>query len=643
MRYRSCDYVEHGIYFSPDAIYHCCHIAGMGLDTEKIKSNYHGGKTDIEEIKEIKRKKREAHKNGEISPCCKDCVHLREEDWDEEEYINQIFISHYTKCNSNCFYCFTAKDKKHFNSLKEYSVIEILRDLKRSGYIKFNGTVYITGGEVTELKEFDKIVEFFEENKEEHYFIQTSGIKYSKTIERILESGRGEVNISIDSGSKETYKRIKRVNEYNNVYRNIRKYNEKANEKSIFLSKYVIIPNVNDNIKEIDLWLKESFEAKLRYLAIDMESGFLQMYPRRIPEIIPKIIQYVQERCKEKGVIIQIYNNADQLMHNLEKGICATIEENPIKREYISCEEFLHTISFMPEGLRHCMYQLPENAPPVIPIFSDKAINPEYVLECKSEIEKERMEGKITKDCKNCFCASKKVHDNRKYISKVLISHKKDCNGSCVFCYNRFDEGVTYSGYRIIPQLEAFKPYFKNGCEMHFGGGEPTIWDEFDEIINFAIEEDFSKIFIATNGSRFSEKLSEAIKIGKAQIVITTDTSDPVVYKNLKGLSLEEVTENIRKYLLYDKIGNSIQNKYIIIPNINDSEESIKNWIEYSVNLGIKNLAIDIEAIFFSRNREKISKRLKKLVQYAERTIEERGLNCILYNFAQQMKFDETK
>lgn len=642
MRYKSCDYVEHGILFSTNSVWHCCHLVGRGFDSEKI-CDFDGKNIDIEKIKEVKRQKREAHKRGEISHCCQNCIYLREQDWDEEEYVNQIFLSHWTKCNSNCQYCFTAKDKKYFNSYKEYPIIPILEEMKKQNYIKFDGTVWITGGEATELKEFDNIIKFFERNDEKHYFIQSSGIKYSKSIEKILESGKGEVNISPDSGCKDTYKKIKKVNKYNNVYDSIKKYNKKTHENSVFVSKYVIIPDVNDNIRDVDLWLKACFDAQLKHVAMDMESSYMQMYPKRIPEAIPQIIEHAKNRCLEMNVDLQIYSNADQLLHNLENGTCALIKPNPVKREYLSCGEFLHTLCFMPEGLRHCMYMDPNNAPPVISIAPDKSVNPDYIFEVKHETEKLRMEGKMDKNCQKCFLACKKVHDNQDYINKVLISHKQDCNASCLFCYNKFDEGVKFNPYPILPQLEAFKEYFKNGCEMHFGGGEPTIWEEFEEIIDFAIRENFTKIFIASNGSRFSQKLANAMKMGKVQLVITTDIANSALYKNLKGLSFEEVTENIKKYLEYDVTGQSIQDKYIIVPNINDNEKYIQEWVEYNENLGIKNLAIDIEAVFFSKNRGKISSKYKNLVKYAENLINSKNLNCILYNFAQQMRYDESK
>lgn len=643
MIYKSCDHIEHGLFFSTDFVCHCCHLSGENIESEKIFSNWHGEILDWQKVLEAKNQKREAHKRGEFSSCCKNCPNLRENDWEEEFYINTIFLSHFTKCNSNCSYCFTAADKKFYNSFKENSILPVLEDLAKNKSIHFDGTVFITGGEPTELKELDKIIEFFEKNNQRRYFIQTSGIKYSKAIAQILEKGKSTVTISPDAGCKDTYKKIKRVNAFNKVMDSLKKYNEKTKDESVLTAKYIFVPEINDNKKEVDLWFDACQKRKLKNLSVDFESGFLSMYPKRIPDAVPQLIKYIQQRGDAAGINVTLEANAVQLLNNLENNICATIAKNPISKAYFSCEENLHTICFMPEGLRHCMYLSAENAPEAITISVNNPVNADEVFASKLEIEQQRMKGKIHPNCKNCFMASKKIHDGRNYISKVLISHRTDCNAECTFCYNRFDKDVKYDLYPIMPQLEQFKPYFNNGCEMHFGGGEPTIWEEFDEIIDFAMKENFSNIFIATNGTKFSQKLADAILAGKAQLVVTTDTADSLLFKNLKGISFEEVTENLKKYIEYDKTGTAIQNKYIIIPNVNDNEDAINQWIEFNKQIGIKNLAIDIEACFFSRNRNKISARLKKLVTFAEKTIQDNGLNCILYNFASQMRFDDKK
>ncbi|MCR5261928.1 MAG: radical SAM protein [Candidatus Gastranaerophilales bacterium] len=644
MIYKSCDCIAHGIYFGTNSIWHCGNLVGRGVDEEALITDFKGEKIDWASIIEKKRQLREQHKNGQYSEGCKNCPQLVEKDWDEEDYINESIIAHFTKCNSNCSYCFTSSNKQFFNSFQEYPIMPLLEDLKTSGYLRFDKKVIITGGEPTEARDFDKMIDFFEENNQQQYFIETSGIRYSKSIEKILEAGKANVSISIDSGCSDTYKEIKRVDEFKKVSENIKKYNEKTSDGSFFCVKYLIVPNLNDNMQEINRWFDNCKEIGLKNLEISMETGYMQKYPQKIPEIIPQMIKAIQERGTAEGINVRLSGSAYTLLNNIENGTFVTIAGNPVKREYFSCDDFLHTICFMPEGIRHCMYLSPDNAPPVIPIFKNSVINTDYIFEYKHEIEDLKMNGIIQDDCKTCFRACKKEHDNQDYISTVLISHRKDCNADCIFCYNKFDEKTPYmTGYKILPQLEKLKPYFKNGCEMHFGGGEPTMWEEFDDIIAFALKENFNKIHIATNGTGFSEKLAEALSLGKAQVAFTTDTANELVFKNLKHLDFKLVTNNIKKYLEYDTTKEHIENKYIIIPNINDNEEDIEEWVEYNKNLGIKRLAIDIEAIFFSQNRQNISPRFKRLVIFAEKLIIENGMECNLYSFAKQMRFDEKK
>ena len=111
------------------------------------------------------------------------------------------------------------------------------------------------------------------------------------------------------------------------------------------------------------------------------------------------------------------------------------------------------------------------------------------------------------------------------------------------------------------------------------------------------------------------------------------------MFEKIKGLNFDEVTENIKRYLKFDD-KNVIKNKYIILPNLNDDETSILNWIEYNEKLGVKNLALDIEAIFFNENRKHIDEKYKKLLSFAKNTITSKGFICNLYSFASQMEYD---
>lgn len=310
------------------------------------------------------------------------------------------------------------------------------------------------------------------------------------------------------------------------------------------------------------------------------------------------------------------------------------------QEQYFSCEECFHSLSFSPEGLRHCMHIPPQFAPSIIPVNDSVLLNPDDIFKKKELIEQERKNGIISDYCKKCVNASKKFHNNQRFITRVRISHRTDCNASCDFCFNQFIERH-FKPYKILPQLKQFKDFFEKGCEMFFGGGEPTIWDEFEDIINFAINENFTGIFIDSNGSVFSEKLAEAISLRKVQLVISTDTVDPVAFKKLKGLDFDVVINNIKKYLEYDIDKNQVMCKMIILPFVNDTEEQIAKWVDFHAALGLRQLALDIESIFFRGHRENIPQKYIYLLKYAEKLIIHKGLKCIRYGFVQQLIHDD--
>ena len=180
MKYKFCEQLQKTIFFEAASLIHCCNCS---IDeTVKFVDNYHGEKivwTDV--IKEKQRLQNEAKKGNPPFPLCETCHLFIEKEWEETNYINEIIISHWTKCNCNCYYCFTAEDKKEFNSFQEYDLKPILLDMKREGVLKFpngKGIVRFLGGDIAELKDFEWYINFFLEEGVEKIYIPTSGIKF---------------------------------------------------------------------------------------------------------------------------------------------------------------------------------------------------------------------------------------------------------------------------------------------------------------------------------------------------------------------------------------------------------------------------------------------------------------------------------
>ena len=319
-KYTSCKWLESGICFD-NGVYGsniklCCYMSAPGGGNSMIFENYHGEKIDWNRFFEIKNTYRQIQKSGDTVPGCKGCIFLEEKYWLQANYIDNLLFDHFTKCNCNCSYCYTQEDKKRYNTLKTYNVYPIVKDMFAKKIIKRGGAIGFGGGEPTILPEFDKLIKLFLKNGFDDIRVPSSGIKYSSAIAQGIESAQLSVVVSVDSGTRETYKKIKQIDKFDKVCENLKKYS-KAQKKSFnVISKYIIIPNINDTKEEIDAWLKFNRENKILILIIDIENSWLQKYRNSTPDKkIRELIQYVEQKAKEiKFVRLEICDRAKYLL-----------------------------------------------------------------------------------------------------------------------------------------------------------------------------------------------------------------------------------------------------------------------------------------------------------------------------------------
>ena len=303
-KYISCSWLESGVCFD-NGVYGsnvklCCYMSAPGGGNSMIFEDYHGSKINWDEFFRIKREYREIQKRGETVAGCVGCVFLEEKEWLQEDYIDSIIFDHFTKCNCRCKYCYTEEDKKRYNSLKTYNIYPIIKDMFDKKIIRTGGSIGWGGGEPTILPEFDKVIGLFLKNGFTNIRVPSSGIKYSRMIEKGISSGQLSVVVSIDCSSRETYKKIKQIDAYNTVCKNLKKYSKAQKNSYNVISKYIIIPEVNDTYEEIDGWLKFNKENNIGIIVIDIENSWLTRYRNEKPdERIIELIKYVIKQKDE--------------------------------------------------------------------------------------------------------------------------------------------------------------------------------------------------------------------------------------------------------------------------------------------------------------------------------------------------------
>jgi sulfatase maturation enzyme AslB (radical SAM superfamily) len=320
VKYLSCRYIEHGMDFEHTRLETCCFTCHKGGGMITLKKDYSGEMLDWNEIFELKRKYREEHKKGNLMPNCVGCVFLEEREWDEEDYINFLQFNYWILCNSKCSYCYEVQNKSKFDKIKPYNSVPVVKDMIEKNILRPGGEVSFGGGEPTIAPEFEDLIKLLTANGFKNMRIHSSGIKYSPAIEEAIKQGVLNVVISIDSGCDKTYKKIKRVNAYKKVLENMKKYAAaNTNGYGLMTSKYIIIPNVNDNRKEIDAWINSVRELGGKWLALDIEDVWYKINRSTISAYYLDLVNYVIEKATKYNMKIELYDRARGLKEGKNK------------------------------------------------------------------------------------------------------------------------------------------------------------------------------------------------------------------------------------------------------------------------------------------------------------------------------------
>lgn len=306
MDYKSCYLLGHGVSIEDSLIRNCCQSTPTNSDTPILVKNYDPENIDWEEIFASKKKFREQQQTSELEEC-NGCYSLEARDWSKEKFISNINFNHWTNCNSKCIYCGTGK----LPHSKNKNIYKSIKNLLAMGLFKNTGEITFQGGEPTILDEFEDLVNLFLEAKTK-IRIHSSGILYSKTVAEGLKKGLVTIVISPDSGSKETYEKIKNVPCFENVCETVKKYSECLSDSTRHLVKlkYIIIPGYNDSIEEIDKWLDIVVKNNLKNIIVDIEYIYARHSINSISEHVYFLIDYIKQKAKDYNLEFETYDSA---------------------------------------------------------------------------------------------------------------------------------------------------------------------------------------------------------------------------------------------------------------------------------------------------------------------------------------------
>lgn len=246
--------------FLKDGITFCCSYTKDPFNTPVMFSE------NLEEFdfqKYLARLDEVMEQNQTDLPFCEGCTWLKEQVVPEfNSEFTGITVTNFTRCNSKCIYCDVWENSKSYY----YNIVPTLEKLGNQGHLSEECLFAWGGGEPLIFKDFNKIYDFIL-SKGYHQLVNSSGIVFSEKILQGLKKKKIQFQISPDAGLKETYKKIKRQDNFDRVWENIAKYCQYPENVTI---KYIIF-SLNSSEENINAFIKKCVEANVKNIEISAE------------------------------------------------------------------------------------------------------------------------------------------------------------------------------------------------------------------------------------------------------------------------------------------------------------------------------------------------------------------------------------
>ncbi len=317
-----CKRLNETLNFDALKIFYCCATrTGPSIDVPNPDN--------INEIFNKKKALIDMLNKGKVPKECEGCFDLEEKAPEKFDLFKSfkkppkaslIIVKHFKQCDCSCIYCceqYISERKIVLKSKKSdyYDLLPIIQKLYEKDLIdKEKLDVHFQGGNVSVLEEFEDLANLFYKNGVKRVEIATNGIKYLPIIEKICNKTFVDVNISIDCGTRETYKKIKTVDKFDELVSNLKKYQKLP---ILLRLKYILVRGVNDNVYELTKYIELMNEIGIKNseLMIDQcDSGFVEGKDFEIPHHYYELFDLYKSKCKEYGIESNIWEYVEKIL-----------------------------------------------------------------------------------------------------------------------------------------------------------------------------------------------------------------------------------------------------------------------------------------------------------------------------------------
>jgi len=307
--YPSCRWIEEGLHFHEYKLGFCCtsHTVDKGWASV---GPFHGGPVPVDFVLARRNKLIEENQAG-VANACLGCPELEPRAWaPKPQPFSILIINSHSACNQKCDYCFLAID--NFEMPAYYYMAEPgIDSLIANRWLAPDAYVLWGGGEPTVSREFPGLAaKLFATGC--RFNIYSNATRVMPVLLEALRQGRCHFVTSVDSGTPETFYRIKYMSDrpvliqgrpaFEAVWDHIGQY-AAASPDTVIVKYIFTLKNLAD--REIDGFIEQCVAHRVTRVMLVAE--FCDVFSGAVPPPIWEAIERTKAIAHARGLTV-LYN-----------------------------------------------------------------------------------------------------------------------------------------------------------------------------------------------------------------------------------------------------------------------------------------------------------------------------------------------